>query len=247
MTSEDPHKCCKSGHVHKGNPTGTFTTLAGIETYVAKNPNSNGKAVLYVTDALGYKFVNNQLLADTYAEQAEVDVYMPDFLEGDAVPTSVLSGQAFDFMPWLGKHNREKCYPLVEAAAKELRETHGVTKLASVGFCWGAATAIMLGATDLVDAVVLHHPTRLEIPGDVEKLKKPILFNCAEIDSVFPDNVREQTQQFFANKPDQVALFNLYPGTVHGFAVRGSDDPVVVEAKEDAKNQAVKFFKTYLA
>jgi len=246
--TDDVHHCCKSGHIHTGTPAGSITQIAGIDTYVTKHKNSNGRAVLYVHDALGLPFINNQLLADTYAEQAEVDVYLPDFLEGDSVPVSVLSSPgSFDFGPWLARHSRDHCSDMILGFAKELRDSYGVKKLAAVGFCWGGWGASMLGSTDLVDAIVVHHPTLLRVPEDIEKLKKPSLFLCAETDAVFPDSMRIAAQKILEEKKDQISIFKLYPGTRHGFAVRGgNEDVVVLKAAEDAKNNAVQFFRTHL-
>jgi dienelactone hydrolase len=133
------HECCTRGSIHIGEPTGTIINIAGLNTYKASSQNANGRAVLYIADAFGMDFPNNKLLADTYAEQAQVDVYVPDFFHGDAVPVSaVMSKEPFDFMSWSAKHTKDIRYPEMVAVATELREKHGVTKLAAIGFCWGA-------------------------------------------------------------------------------------------------------------
>lgn len=47
--------------------------------------------------------------------------------------------------------------------------------------------------------------------------------------------------------PD-LGRFILYPGTQHGFAVRGSKaDPAVNAARQDALQQGIGFFKQHLA
>ena len=264
-SQEDVHKCCKSGHIHTGTPTGTMTRICGLETYVAtahpkKSSSSSSSAttigeqrtaVLFLHDAFGLPFINNQLLADTYAEQAQVDVYLPDFLEGDSVPVSILSDPdrraAYDFGAWAARHSRPHCSHMIESFCRELRENHGVQKLAAVGFCWGGWAALHLGATDLVDAVVVHHPSLLNIPDDVQNLKKPSMFLCAETDHQLPEDKRTTVQQILEQK-DIESVFKVYPGTLHGFAVRfNGTDTIAAEAAEDAKNMSIEFFKTHLA
>lgn len=45
-----------------------------------------------------------------------------------------------------------------------------------------------------------------------------------------------------------LSTFILYPGTKHGFAVRGNkQDPAVNTAREDALKQGIQFFKQHLA
>jgi dienelactone hydrolase len=224
-----------------------MTKIAGLDTYMAHPDQFTGRAVLFISDAFGLPFVNSRLLADTYAKQAGVLVVLPDFFEGDPVPESALKTGQFDFMSWIAKHGKDHCYPLIENVARELREKHGVTKLAAIGFCWGGWATLKLGATDLVDAVAVAHPSMVDMPADIENLKKPALFLCAEIDQQFPEEKRKAAQEILQKKGFD-ATFEFYPGTTHGFAVRfNSEDQVAAKAAEDAKDKAVTFFKKYLA
>jgi hypothetical protein len=48
--------------------------------------------------------------------------------------------------------------------------------------------------------------------------------------------------------PAGLATFILYPGTSHGFAVRGNKQvPAVNAGREDALKQGIQFFKQHLA
>jgi dienelactone hydrolase len=240
------HDCCRTGHIHTGTPVGSITQIAGRDTYVTRNAQSNGRAVLFIHDAFGITFVNNQLLADTFAEQAQVDVYIPDFFDGDAIPVSVMtSTQPFDWAPWRAKHGRD-VYPMIEEYTKTLREEQGIKKLVAIGYCWGAMGTIRLGATDLIDGAAVAHPSFLDVPGDIEKLKKPSLFLCAEVDHAFPVDKRTQSQQILEQRSAD-ATFKLFEGVSHGFAVRfNGEDKVAAAAAEEAKDLAVQFFKRIL-
>jgi dienelactone hydrolase len=241
--------CCTQGAIHIGTPTGIETEVHGVKTYKASAPNFNGRAVLFIHDALGWGFNNNRLLADTYAKQANVDVYLPDFYFGDPVPEWVLTkGFAeFDIKGWLAKHPKSERFPLIKGVATELREKHGVTKLAAIGFCWGGWGTLMLGATDLVDAVCVAHPSLVELPTDIENLKKPCLFLMAEVDNQMGPEKQEQAKEILKNRPEE-HKFVFYPGTSHGFAVRTKqiEDDIPAKAAQDAKNQAVDWFNKYL-
>ncbi len=72
--AELPQACCLGGFRWAGEPTGTTTTLASLPTYVAgSNP---AAAVLLIHDLLGWTFPNIRLLADAYAAEADVTVYV---------------------------------------------------------------------------------------------------------------------------------------------------------------------------
>lgn len=69
-------KCCISGFNWDGKPTGKETKLAGLNTYVSGS--NKDAAVLIIHDIFGWTFTNARLLADHYANEAGVTVYIPD-------------------------------------------------------------------------------------------------------------------------------------------------------------------------
>jgi dienelactone hydrolase len=73
---------CFRGRVHEGTPRGKIIKLYGLDTYVS-DPTENRTAkgiIVIIPDAFGLPFVNNQLLADHYAEKSDYRVYLPDFM-----------------------------------------------------------------------------------------------------------------------------------------------------------------------
>ena len=60
--------CCLRGTIHKGEPRGSWETIAGVETYVAKPPagEANGHVLLYFPDVWGM-FPNGLLVMDAFA------------------------------------------------------------------------------------------------------------------------------------------------------------------------------------
>ena len=86
----DPGVCpdCITGAIHDGNPKGTVSTIAKLPTYIAKPTTKSGKpgVIVIISDAFGWEFVNNRLLADEYAERSGRTVYLPDFMFGKPTP-----------------------------------------------------------------------------------------------------------------------------------------------------------------
>ena len=68
--------CCLRGFRWNGKPVGEESKVANNNTYVTGN--DQDAAVLMVTDLYGWRFANIRLLADHYAEEAGVTVFVPD-------------------------------------------------------------------------------------------------------------------------------------------------------------------------
>jgi len=238
--------CCYKGSVHEGEPIGEIIKVASLDTYFVKAKDQTTSTVLFLHDAFGLPFINNKLLADTYAREANVNVYLPDLFEGDPVPEWYLNRREdFDIQAWSARHSKDHVYPLVLNVIKELKEKQNISKIVTIGFCYGGWISTKLGGTDLVVAIVNAHPSRIDFPTDIENLKKPSLFLCAEIDQMFTQEMREKSQDILSEKKEE-RIFRLYPGASHGFAVRHQKDEVNTKAAENAKDEAVAFFKKYL-
>eukprot|EP00026_Physarum_polycephalum_P012877 Phypoly_transcript_13222.p1 GENE.Phypoly_transcript_13222~~Phypoly_transcript_13222.p1 ORF type:complete len:251 (+),score=49.99 Phypoly_transcript_13222:304-1056(+) len=249
--ASDPHECCKKGTPHSGSSTGSETKIEGLDVYVSEPPTPTDKAVLLISDAFGWKLPNSRLLADYYAKEANVKVFLPDFFEGKPAPAEILTNAEFrakyDFTEFINANSREKKWPTIQNFAKALKEKHSVSKLGAIGFCWGAMGTILLTGTDLVDGGAVAHPSLLSVPTDIENISKPVLFLCAEKDFTFSDDQRKQTEEILEKKKPLYSKVKVYPGTQHGFAVRGNPEYLPeAQAAQDAKQEAAAFFKTIL-
>lgn len=62
-------ECCLKGHLHQGEPRGTFKTVADVETYIVepRPGKSNGHILLYFPDVWGM-FPNGLLIMDGFAD-----------------------------------------------------------------------------------------------------------------------------------------------------------------------------------
>ncbi|KAH8553747.1 dienelactone hydrolase [Umbelopsis sp. PMI_123] len=234
-------ECCRRGAIRTGTPTGKEIMLAGLKTYFA--PAGNGKpvgALLYITDAMGWDVPNARLLADTYAADGNLDVYIPNILDNDAIPAGAFSdpNKPFDLASWAQKiiglrpQHGSACLD----AVKELRSKY--KKVAVTGYCFGGYYSILLAHhDDLVDCAVASHPSLVAVPEDIERIKKPVFFVCAEVDQQLTDEKREAAKEILAKKPEAGCFFKLYPGTTHGFTVR--PDPDGVSASLAAKDATI--------
>lgn len=74
-TSEDQYlakpsgECCLRGTLHEGKSRGSFTPIAGVETYITAPPagKANGHILLYFPDVWGM-FPNGLLVMDAFAD-----------------------------------------------------------------------------------------------------------------------------------------------------------------------------------
>jgi dienelactone hydrolase len=242
------HEHCVTGAVHSGTPTGFVQTIGDRKAYVVGSNKDN--ALLYITDVFGYEYNNHRLLADTFAKELPATVYVGDFLEESGF--SNLSAEELknvDFPKFSAFNNKEKRFPQILAMAEHLRKEY--KKVFVIGYCWGAWGAAMLAAKKgLIDGVSLNHPSRLEIPNDLENLTASTLIVAPYTDNAFPQDSRLIAEKIFDEKAKKDKLFfkiAVYPGFVHGFAARGNTDDVFMkEGVEDAKTETVIFFRKLL-
>lgn len=238
-------KCqhCLSGHLHEGIPQNGVHTLAGAPCYVAPG-NKADTAVLICTDVFGYDFPNTKLLADEMARTTGITVYVPDILKGEAIN---LNGYDWGKFPeWRSRHGPDVTLPIVEACIAELRTKHGIKKLGIQGYCFGGKYCALVAGAGLVEAYGVAHPSFVSVE-EFAACKCPAFFACAETDQQFPLPMAEETQKVLEGA-GVACEFRRYPGTTHGFAVRGNlEDPVVEKAKTDALQGLSAFFSKYLA
>ena len=119
--------------------------------------------------------IDFQLLADAFAT-AGYKVVVPDYFDKDPIPADALGSPGFDFMAWLGKHPPAGTIPLIEAVIAALK-AEGVTKVAALGFCYGARPAFDLAFENKLDIILVNHPSLLKVPEDLEVCKSMLTVN----------------------------------------------------------------------
>ncbi|TGJ83955.1 hypothetical protein E0Z10_g4809 [Xylaria hypoxylon] len=242
--------CCLKTFTWGGTPIGKEVKLANHDSYVTGD--NKDAAVLLIHDLFGWKYPNVRLLADHYAREANVTVYVPDFFGGWVVDWELVEEERFDKIDLVSmakQNSREVRGPEMVACAKALKGEHGFKRLGSIGFCYGGWGICYLASKErgekLVDAVSMGHPSWL-VKEDIANLTVPIQILAPEIDHSFPPELKAYTFETLL-KLNLPFDYVHYPGIVHGGLVRGSEKvDNEREAMASAKNSAVAWFKQQL-
>lgn len=171
------------------------------------------------------------------------------------------------FIPFLIRANPPKAVPDVLAYARKVRAALPPgAKLGICGFCWGgyqstalsAEPAIEGGTEPLIDAQFCAHPSALKAPtmivDAVTKFNVPYSLAHADLDFNLTTKVVEETEAILRQKVGKGDGengyhydFKVYAQCHHGFACRAKPgDEVETKGSEDAKVQAIEWFKKWL-
>ncbi|KAL2005266.1 hypothetical protein VTN00DRAFT_2476 [Thermoascus crustaceus] len=248
MTSYTPAQCCVVGVKHEGEAKGEFKQIGDVDTYFSYPAHRSTKhAILILTDVIGHRFINSQLIADQFAANGYF-VVMPDLFHGD--PVKLNRPADFDLMAWLTGppgHLPARVDPVVDSVLKEMRTNLNCEKIGAVGYCFGAKYVVrfLRPMGNKIDVGYVAHPSFVEA-DELSSISGPLSITAAETDSIFPAAKRYESEEIL-RKTTQPYQINLFSGVEHGFAVRADiTKPVIRFAKEQAFLQAVHWFKQYL-
>ncbi|OAP56255.1 hypothetical protein AYL99_09434 [Fonsecaea erecta] len=244
--------CCTTGFRWDGSPKGHEATLGSNKTYVTGT--NKDAAVLIVHDIFGWSLTNARLLADHYAEEADVTVYLPDFFGGEVVTPDRLMGtgehaksEPFDVMGFLGRHGKDTRQPEIFACATALKKDLGYKKVGAIGFCYGGWAVFRLAAkgNNIIDCVSTAHPSLLE-KAEIDALSVPTQILAPEDDPLYTPELKEYSLKVLPTLGIEWD-YQYFPGLSHGFATRGdTSNPVQKKGLERAKNAASAWFREYL-
>ncbi len=91
-----------------------------------------------------------------------------------------------------------------------------------------------------IKASAAAHPSFL-VKEEAKQIKRPILFLCAENDSIFVPELRQEYEKEL--KSNGLGTFIEYPGTEHGFVVRPNESQQSQQQRDKAVQDAIQFFK----
>ncbi|VVT58074.1 uncharacterized protein SAPINGB_P006024 [Magnusiomyces paraingens] len=246
MASNPPSNCCAQGFKHTGTSTGKFVQLDGINYYVTGDESfASSKLHILLTDILGNTFINNQLLADQFA-QTGYFVVVPDLFNNDAVPLNPPTENRSNFLnDWRPKHTPEITQPIVDTIVKSILSKWAPKWIVATGYCYGAKYAVRLLGTGSINSAAIFHPSFITI-DEIKAInveKTTLYIGAAEVDPVFQATLRHETEDVLQKIGAKYRL-TLNHGVSHGFAVRGDiSDPWIKYAKERVFADAVDWFK----
>ena len=166
-----------------------------------------------------------QLLADDFARNG-FKVIMPDVFDDDPAPVDAFNpGSTFNLMEWFGKHPFTRAHVIIRAVLDALK-ADGVTKIGSLGYCYGGRLCFDLAFAGDVHVVAASHPSGLQVPADLTKYleacKAPLLINSCEDDQMFSVEAQKVADEILGDGKFAPGYSRTYwPGCGHGFAVRG--------------------------
>ena len=232
--------CCFQTIDHDGNPTGKIETVAGLESYVTGIEYGYDKVIVVVTDILGHKYKNNQLVADQLSRVGKYLVVVPDLFYGDSL--SSIEEYMEKREQWGAAHGPHVTGPLVDKFLAAFREEKRPKFLAGVGHCFGAMFVVPnLKEGGLLDAGGIAHPSNLT-PEDLDLIRKPVVIATGPND---PSYTQELINKSIESLTENKVWYQLtvFEGVQHGFAVRGDlTNKKVVYAQNKVIRDQIEFF-----
>lgn len=222
---------CGAGHIKE---------IGGLDCYVSGPPGCS-LAIVLVSDVYGYEAPNLRKLADKLAA-AGFCVLVPDFLHGDPYQPG---NPERPIQEWLKDHSPDNAADEAKTIFENLKR-RAVSKVAAVGFCWGAKVVVELAEPDYLQAAVLCHPSFVTV-DDIRNVKVPIAILGAEQDSISPPELLRQFEEILHGNPEVDGFVKIFPNVSHGWTVRyNPEDPEAVKAAEEAHQDILNWIVKHL-
>jgi carboxymethylenebutenolidase len=226
----------------------TVTAADGNEFAVAlaESPAPSGPGVVILPDVRGlYRFYVE--LAERFAAAGHHAIAFDYF--GRTAGTGE-RGEDFDYKPHIEQTTIEGVQADLKAAREALAERTGVTRFASVGFCFGGGHSFWAGSNlDLgLDAVIgfygLLNPAargianRPNLVENADQIKLPVLGLFGEADESIPAEDRAAFDAGLERAGVEHEIVS-YPGAPHSFFDRKQEE--FAEASTDAWTRVLDF------
>jgi len=167
-------------------------------------------------------------------------VFAVDLYGGEVATDSTKAGQLATSV----RQNPAGAVDTMEKAVKYLKDNEGVTKVASLGWCFGGGQSLNLALADKLDATVIYYG---QLTDDKEKLKNitwPVLGIFGDKDT----NISVESVNKFENALDELGIENeihIYTGVGHAFANPSGSNYAATETM-DAWKKTVDFLRENL-
>jgi carboxymethylenebutenolidase len=177
---------------------------------------------------------NIKEMAKILAKQGYV-VYAVDLYDGESTNLTERATQLSQQVA----ANETAAVDIMKGAAQYLRDNEHVTKVASLGWCFGGGQSLQLSLNQGMDATVIYYGMLTSDESQLKSLKGPVLGIFGDADTVVPvTSVRSfQSALKGLNKPIDIYV---YPGLGHAFANPTGANYAKVQTV-DAWNKTVSF------
>lgn len=220
--------------------SGNVEEFAGLQTYIT-GPRDSKRAILLLSDALGFEIPNFRKLADKVAEAGYL-VVAPDFFYGD--PLDVHNPQV-DRVAWMNAHDAAKGCDDAKAVVEALKNK-GVAAIGAAGFCWGGMAGVKLAKFDCIKAVVILHPGPITVE-EINEVKVPTALLGAEEDRHCPAEQLRHFGSILSAKSEIESMAKVYPGTKHGWTLMYNvEDEDAVKKAEEAHSDMLNWLNKYV-
>ncbi|KAK5048721.1 hypothetical protein LTR84_005813 [Exophiala bonariae] len=162
---------------------------------------------------------------------------------------------AYGLVPFQLTNPPQKCYEALKPWLDDFRLDEGKDlKVGLAGFCYGGYAATKLAQGELasngktfIDAAFTAHPSFLQVPSDIEKIKLPYSLCVGDADFALPKKEVDKIVVAFDNLKHVRSEVVVIPGAKHGFALRYDQNDKAEQARADkAEDQVVEWFAKYL-
>lgn len=92
---------------------------------------------------------------------------MPNLFKEACPPGALDPGVEFDLGAWFVDNGPHYAEPRARQVLTALKES-GVTKVACVGYCYGARIGFNLAFDNVITVLAVSHPSLLKAPDDIE-------------------------------------------------------------------------------
>lgn len=186
--------------------------------------------------------------------QVMEDMSLTGWLKKPVLVGSVLASA----IPHMINNGFAKSMPKVTSWLNDLRSSpEGSLPIGAAGFCWGGKHTINLchefrtpdGRT-LIDVGFTAHPSNLEIPAELEKVRLPLSIAQPAKDMAVKSAqyalIRETLGRLEKEEAVQWECIE-YEGATHGFSVRADESKDEARQAAEAEEQAIRWFQKHFA
>ncbi|GER26114.1 alpha/beta-Hydrolases superfamily protein, partial [Striga asiatica] len=163
---------------------------------------------------------------------------VPDFFHGDPFVSDLPNKP---FQDWLKKHPAENAIKDANKIVKALRNK-GIKKIGAAGFCWGGKVAVDLSKPPSVRAVVLLHPTYINVT-DIQGVNAPIAILGGQNDTLVPPSLIKQYASALNATHKVESFVKIFPGVKHGWTLKYNNTvKAAVKMAEEAHKDLLSWF-----